>query len=111
MLIYRIHQEIGASVRKSSTMTTPTSATASSSVSPSVPPAATTTTTAPINWLDDPETRKLLSSLGLLDAGGQWQQSSIGNNDDPLNFTTTLDFSNSFNNGFDLLDSYAYRGL
>lgn len=67
---------------------------------------------ASINWLDDPETRELLNSLGLLDSSGQWQTSTMGqqthNNSDPLHITTSLDFANSFNTGFDLLDSYTF---
>lgn len=100
-----VYQEIAANVKRSSSTVTPASLASSS---PILPP------TASINWLDDPETRKLLDSLGLLDAGGQWQASSMNmapqvvNNGDPLNITTSLDFANSFNTGFDLLDSYTF---
>lgn len=99
------YQEIAANVKRSSTSVTPASLASSS---PILPP------TASINWLDDPETRKLLSSLGLLDAGGQWQPTNmsmapqVANDNNPMNITTSLDFANTFNTGFDLLDSYTF---
>lgn len=100
-------QEIAANVKRDSTSVTPVSQATSSPILPA---------TASINWLDDPETRKLLASLGLLDTGNQWQPSTMTLNmngqmpvdNDPLNITTSLDFANTFNTGFDLLESYTF---
>ncbi|KAK9898882.1 hypothetical protein P389DRAFT_167560 [Cystobasidium minutum MCA 4210] len=105
----RVLNEIAANVKRSSTSVTPVSQATSSPALPA---------TASINWLDDPETRKLLASLGLLDSGNQWQpqpsnvnmnmNTQIQSESYPLNITTSLDFANTFNTGFDLLDSYTF---